>query len=383
MGNLKVLALEPYYGGSHQAFLLGWRKNSRHEWTIIGLPAHHWKWRMRHSSVTLSRLVDERVRRGEAWDVVMVSDMLNLAEFRGLVTADVSQLPAVAYFHENQLTYPVRQVDERDLHFAYTNFITGLAAEQVWFNSDYHRKTFLRALMEFTSRMPDYAESDYHHAIEDKSICMPQGIEPIEVPSGRIENIPTILWAARWDHDKNPEKFFAAVTSLINSGLNVRINVIGQSFKDIPPIFDEMHDRLRQYIHRWGYQDSRTEYERALAESDIIVSTADHEFFGVAIVEAVDAGVFPLMPNDLAYPELFMLDEHPGDYFYDGTLEHLVTRLGELVNRVRNGQLWPNGQNALQKNNEQYYWSNLAPRLDRALNDLVSNCTNRAGRASR
>jgi len=36
------------------AFLDGWSSGSRHEWIIPGLPAHQWKWRMRHSSVTLA-----------------------------------------------------------------------------------------------------------------------------------------------------------------------------------------------------------------------------------------------------------------------------------------------------------------------------------------
>ena len=35
---MKVLALEPYYGGSHKAFLDGWQKHSRHEFTVLGLP---------------------------------------------------------------------------------------------------------------------------------------------------------------------------------------------------------------------------------------------------------------------------------------------------------------------------------------------------------
>ena len=57
---MKVLALEPYYGGSHKAFLDGWRAHSRHEWTILGLPAYKWKWRMRHAALTFAEQVRER-----------------------------------------------------------------------------------------------------------------------------------------------------------------------------------------------------------------------------------------------------------------------------------------------------------------------------------
>jgi hypothetical protein len=32
---MRILALEPFYGGSHQAFLDGWRARSRHTWSLI------------------------------------------------------------------------------------------------------------------------------------------------------------------------------------------------------------------------------------------------------------------------------------------------------------------------------------------------------------
>jgi hypothetical protein len=38
MSSIRVLALEPYYRGSHRAFLDGWVERSRHEWTLLTLP---------------------------------------------------------------------------------------------------------------------------------------------------------------------------------------------------------------------------------------------------------------------------------------------------------------------------------------------------------
>jgi hypothetical protein len=34
-----------------------------------------------------------------------------------------------------------------------------------------------------------------------------------------------------------------------------------------------------------------------------VVSTAHHEYFGIAITEAIYAGSFPILPNRLVYPE--------------------------------------------------------------------------------
>ena len=126
---MNVLALEPYYGGSHQAFLEHWIGGSRHHWTRLSLPAHHWKWRMRHASVTLAAQAEQLHREGARWDLVFCSDMLSLAEWKGL-SPSLAALPAVAYFHENQLTYPVRHTNERDFHFAMSNVTTMIAASQ-------------------------------------------------------------------------------------------------------------------------------------------------------------------------------------------------------------------------------------------------------------
>ncbi|MGL4651339.1 MAG: glycosyltransferase, partial [Caldilineaceae bacterium] len=50
--------------------------------------------------------------------------------------------------------------------------------------------------------------------------------------------------------------------------------------------------------------ESRAEYEVLLSQAALVVSTADHEFFGISLLEAVLAGAFPLLPKRLSYPEL-------------------------------------------------------------------------------
>ena len=50
-----------------------------------------------------------------------------------------------------------------------------------------------------------------------------------------------------------------------------------------------------------------------LWDSDVVVSTAIQEFFGIAVMEAAYCGARPLLPRRLVYPELY-----PAACLYDG-----------------------------------------------------------------
>lgn len=366
---MKILALEAYYGGSHQAFLDGWSGRSGHEWTVLTLPAYKWKWRMRHSAVTLAEQVAELVEQGGQWDVLFASDMLNLAEFLGLAPESVRKLPRVVYFHENQLTYPVQFEDERDYQFVMTNLTTALAADALWFNSAYHRDAFLDGLPGFLKKMPDHQPFEAVHRLYDKARICPPGIEPLPPRRDRAEGPVRILWAARWEHDKNPETFFDALKAVKKQGVDFRLSAIGEQFRDYPTVFNWGRYYFDEQIDRWGYQETRAEYEQALIEADVFVSSAVHEFFGISAVEAMAAGAFPLLPDRLSYPEIMQAGQGAdvADYFYDGSVEHLTERLIELAQRVEKGRLWPDDPDRVRRMMEPYHWDNLAPKLDEAI----------------
>lgn len=370
---MKILALEPYFGGSHRAFLDGWSAVSRHDWTIIGLPPHKWKWRMRHAAVTLADDVRVRVEEGARWDLLFCSDMLNLAEFRGLAPEPAASLPAIVYFHENQLTYPVRQESERDLHFAFTHLTTALAARQVWFNSAFHRDSFLEALAGLLARMPDYRMLDKIDQVRARSYVRPQGISPMPPRGKRPPGPPHILWVARWEHDKAPELFFEALRQLVERNVDFRVSVLGQAFGDCPDVFKTAPAWLGDRIDRWGFQETREDYVRTLGAADIVVSTADHEFFGVGIAEAVAAGAYPLLPDRLAYPEIISQEriERASDFFYDGTLGGLVTALLSRIELINEDRLWGDDHRRAARAVDQYLWPRLGPALDDALQEVA------------
>ena len=371
---MRILALEPYYGGSHKAFLDGWSATGRHEWSLLSLPAYKWKWRMRHAAVTFARQIEQQSDADTRPDVLLCSDMLNLAEFVGLAPRPVRDVPRIVYFHENQLTYPTRCESERDYQFAMTNLTTALAADAVWFNSAFHRDSFLDAMAILLNRMPDHQPLEAIQRIREKSEVRPPGANPLPRGPSRSPGPLRILWAARWEHDKNPDDFFAAVEQLEERRIPFRISVIGEQFREVPEVFGRARQRFADHIDRWGFQAARADYEAALLEADVFVSTASHEFFGISAVEAALAGAYPLVPRRLAYPEVFgSPDDGPaGGFLYDGTAVHLTARLADLAARIETTGSLLDATEALGKRLRQFEWPSLAPRLDDAAERIAA-----------
>ncbi|MGI9515929.1 MAG: tRNA-queuosine alpha-mannosyltransferase domain-containing protein [Pirellulaceae bacterium] len=330
---MHILSLQPYFGGSHQAFQTGWQRHSRHDWTVLTLPPRHWKWRMRHAAVEFARQLYDA--NAADYDAVVCSDFLNVAEFRGLVDEPFRRLPLVLYFHENQFAYPSRRYDERDLHFGFTNFTSCLAADQIWFNSAWNRDSFFVGLERACQKWPDYQPIKSIETIRTKCRIEPPGINvpPAEISRPSDDASVSILWASRWEHDKNPGLLLEALREFRNRDLPFRLNVIGQSFRRVPEEFEQIRAEFAGQIERWGYQQA-DDYWLALQEADAFISTADHEFFGIAAAEAIACGLFPLLPDRLAYPELIRTqnDSRRADLcLYDGTAQDLAQKLEYFV----------------------------------------------------
>lgn len=367
---MRILALEPYYGGSHRDFLDTLTTIPGQEWTVLSLDAHKWKWRMRHAAVTFAQQLS--TVPGQNWDLLFCSDMLNLAEFIGLAGPAIQKLPAVAYFHENQLTYPQRFESQRDYQFVMTNMTTALAGREVWFNSAFHRDDFLDSLGRFLRRMPDYQPTEAVDIIAGKSRVLHPAVDEPTVRNLQKPGPLRILWAARWEHDKNPEDFFAAMEILAQRGCDFRLSVLGQHFRQVPEVFAWAKKRFQSHIDHWGYQPSRQDYQSALAGADVVVSTAMHEFFGISVVEAILAGAYPLLPNRLAYPELLQLDNRRDSkkYFYNGSAGQLAKKLADLCRLKTSSKTLLAQQRSAAEIVSRFKWQNLQEQYQRALQNI-------------
>ena len=88
---MRIFLLEPYCGGSHQAWAEGYAAHSRHEVRLLTLPARFWKWRMQGGAVTLAQSARDL---GVAPDLILASDMLNLPAFIALTRDCLLDVPA-------------------------------------------------------------------------------------------------------------------------------------------------------------------------------------------------------------------------------------------------------------------------------------------------
>lgn len=332
----RILVIEPYYGGSHKAFLDGLETHLPLSFDLCTLPARKWKFRMRLGGPYFAAQLNRQ--QPVAYDCLLCSSYLDVAVFLSLAPEWLRRTPIVTYFHENQFAYPVQVEDERDVHFGLTNYTTALASDQLVFNSRYNLESFLTGCREILKIADDMQlPGDVDAALREKSKVLPPGIDfaGIDIlPAWGRNKAPVIVWNHRWEHDKNPQVFFEALFRLEALGVEFELIVLGESFQNQPAVFQQARAKLSRRIRHFGYAASRREYYHWLSQGDLVVSTADHEFYGIAVLEAVRAGCRPLLPTRLSYPELF-----PAEYLYqdDDFVDRLAAdlKLGSLPQEKR------------------------------------------------
>jgi len=307
-------------------------------------------------------------------DAILVTGFLNVADLRGLLDPPLDRTPILLYMHENQLTYPLSPEEEFDFHFGFTNIISALAADKVVFNSDWHRQLFLEALPGYLNLMPEAIPRDVADRLRRRSEVLGVGLERAPLPASHFPQYrggacepasgpawprgrrPLLLWNHRWEFDKRPDLFAAALNRLLDEGLDFEAALLGEA-RGQDQIFADLRDRLGSRCVAFGHLPSRRDYDAVLARADIVVSCAEQEYFGISVAEAIHAGCYPVLPRGQVYPSLYGT-RCKGRHFYDSE-DELVALLTALVTGDSCGHVC-----SLDQDVDAFCWERLAPRFD-------------------
>lgn len=323
---MNIALIEAFYTGSHKAWAHGVRENSRYNVELFTLPGRHWKWRMHGAAITLAEQINSSK---QDFELIIATDMLDVALFKSLLNPKYQSIPIALYMHENQLTYPWSPEDQdvklkRDNHYAFTNYTSCLVADRVLFNSDYHRNSFTEALPGFLKMFPDENNLDTVASISQKSQTLYLGLNLSEFTNKKgISHPLRILWNHRWEYDKNPDVFLQVLQALSVRKVEFELVLLGERYSKMPSVFFTIQEQFSNHIVHNGYAESREKYWELLSRCDVLPVTSNQDFFGISIVEAISAGVVPVLPNRLAYPEYVKQ-------------ENLYTKFDELIDKTMN-----------------------------------------------
>ncbi|EDW82453.2 uncharacterized protein Dwil_GK25818 [Drosophila willistoni] len=313
-GKPKIIIIEPFYGGSHKQLIetLVECLNPT-DYEIFTLPASKWHWRARTSALYFSQLIPPE----HEYKVLFTSSVLNLAELIG-VRPDLVSCRKIVYFHENQLVYPVREVKERDCQYGLNEILTCLAADIVLFNSNFNRSSFLDNVQPFLNIQPDFKLKHIRERIEKKCQVLYYPIKFHAFPNKRhispastsLSATPMeqsclhLIWPHRWEHDKNPKLLMEVLMELNKRQVDFKVTICGESYLAVPEAFEGIREKLGSKLINYGHL-TREDYVKTLLTGDVVISTAGHEFYGVAMLEATYCGCYPIAPNKLVYPEIY------------------------------------------------------------------------------
>lgn len=304
---MKVLLLSAYDADSHKR----WRQGlvaaiPDWDWTVLTLPPRYFSWRIRGNSLSWAR-GDTRETLRQSWDLIVATSMTDLSALRGLVP-ELAQVPTAVYFHENQFDYPRSGAAHQSVEPQLLNIYTALCGDLLLFNSEYNRNTLLEGAAALLRKLPDQVPKGICTEILEKSRVLPVPLEGAvyQVPAEKSQH-PTFLWNHRWEYDKGPDILLAALRQFGRQQIPFTLHVVGQQFRKQPAEFAHIHTLLVELggLGAWGYQSSLSDYRKLLGQSHGAISTARHDFQGLAVLEAAAAGCKPLVPDHLAYPEWF------------------------------------------------------------------------------
>lgn len=326
--NKRILIISPYDALSHRQWHEGIvREFPELTFEVVTLPPRYFSWRHRGNSLSLA--FDPTL--AEPYDLVLATSMTDLSALKGM-QPKLAGVPTVLYFHENQFAYPPGRSDQGAVERQITSLYSALAADHLVFNSAYNRDTFITGVQTLLARMPDHVPPGIVEKLSENAVVLPVPLDDnLFIMDARkpAEGV-SIVWNHRWEYDKGLSQLHDIATSLLDTEIDFTLHLIGQQFREVPEMITTVMELLRHHgrLGETGFIPSRAEYLSLLARSHVVLSTALHEFQGLAVLEAVATGCSPVVPDRLVYPELF-----PSEFLYK-TPDDAVALIGRLAKGV-------------------------------------------------
>jgi len=311
---VKILLLSAYAAQSH----VYWHENlvamfPDWDWRVLTLPPRHFSWRVRGNPLYWA-LEESEALRGD-YDLLIATSMVDLATLRGLVP-ELAALPTALYFHENQFDYPQGERTQSLLEAQMVSLYASLAANRMVFNSAHNQNSFLDGCETLLNKLPDKVPTGVVASLRARSQVLAVPLrqdskavdEGIGCWSSNQEDYPArplrLLWVGRFEYDKGGDALLLCLRELERLELSYELALVGQQFRSSPAAFTSIEREFSHVLVQFGYIESREAYRQTLAGADVVLSTALHEFQGLAILEAVAAGCLPAVPDRLVYPEI-------------------------------------------------------------------------------
>jgi glycosyltransferase involved in cell wall biosynthesis len=132
--------------------------------------------------------------------------------------------------------------------------------------------------------------------------------------------------------EKGQDVLIRAMRRCVDRGLNVECTFVGNPAagdSQTLPMLQDLTSAL-QLEDRVHFVQGRTDVATLLAEANLFVLPSRYEGFGLALVEAMAAGL-PVIAADLGGPREIVADEIDGLLFEPGSDEHLAEKIARLI----------------------------------------------------
>lgn len=310
----RVLLLSAYDAISHRL----WAQQCKSmlddlDWTSLVGPARHFAWSLRGRPLQWFLDAHSRARLQASYELIVATSTVDLAALFACAPKLVGT-PTLLYMHENQFTYPQNQSLRSELRRAHrvdacmVQLYALLAAHRVVFNTAFHRASMREGVDRFLSMMPEKMDRSPLLERIDQASILPVPIE--DTTAGVRACIPSqgpliIAWNHRWEFDKGPERFARALELLAELGRDFRLILLGESFGKAHPSYAQILNAHSEKILHHGMLEQRADYYLWLRKAHVAISTSLHDFQGLSMLEAAACGVWPILPERLAYPEIY------------------------------------------------------------------------------